>query len=192
MALLNNHSHCDDQRCTTYAGKKVSLHNPRFSWSKRPTFLTSHKVTVKLGKQIPDATYEGVSKSFWTESITKYTLTTINTRWEATQRVMAAKVTRLTHKIAIQMYLVTESCTICSFRSRRPVRKLLNTLSYEACFPSSVSMNIYGEVISNYKFIIIQLGGQFLCIISSSIHSSNVKYVSRHNFKNTHRRHIWR
>jgi hypothetical protein len=24
--------------------------------------------------------YEGVSKSFWTESITKYTLTTINTR----------------------------------------------------------------------------------------------------------------
>jgi hypothetical protein len=42
--------------------------------------------------------YEGVSRSFRTESITKYTLTTINTLWEATQRVMAAKLTRLTHK----------------------------------------------------------------------------------------------
>jgi hypothetical protein len=75
--------------------------------------------------------YEGVSRSFGTESITKYTLTTINTRWEATQRVMAAKLTRLTHKIAIQLHLVAESCTICSSRSRRPVRKLLDTLS---CF----------------------------------------------------------
>jgi hypothetical protein len=42
---------------------------------------------------------------------------------------MAAKVTRLTHKIAIQLYLVAENCTICSSRSRRPVRKLLDTPS---------------------------------------------------------------
>jgi hypothetical protein len=35
--------------------------------------------------------YKGVSKSFRTESITKYTLKTINTLREATQRVMAAK-----------------------------------------------------------------------------------------------------
>jgi hypothetical protein len=48
----------------------------------------------------------------------------INTRWEATQRIMAAKLTRLIHKIAIQLHLVAESCTICSSRSRRPVRKL--------------------------------------------------------------------
>jgi hypothetical protein len=45
--------------------------------------------------------YEGASKSFRNESITKYTLRTINTRWEATQRVMAAKHTRLTHEMAI-------------------------------------------------------------------------------------------
>jgi hypothetical protein len=32
---------------------------------------------------------------------------------------MAAKVTRLTDKIAIQQRLVAESCTICSSRSRR-------------------------------------------------------------------------
>jgi hypothetical protein len=75
----------------------------------------------------------GVSKSFRTESVTKYTLTTINTRWEATQMVMAAKLTRITHKIAIQLQLVAESWTICSSRSRRPVRKLLDTPSYNLC-----------------------------------------------------------
>jgi len=57
-------------------------------------------------------------------------LTTINTRWEATQRVMAAKLTRLAHKIAMQLNLVAESCINCSSRSRWPVRKLLDTPSY--------------------------------------------------------------
>jgi len=41
--------------------------------------------------------------------------------------VMAAKLTRLTHKIAIKLHLVGESCTIWSSLSRRPVRKLLVT-----------------------------------------------------------------
>jgi hypothetical protein len=69
--------------------------------------------------QATSVTYGGVSKSFRTESITKYN------HWEATQRDMAAKLTELTHKIAIQLHLVAERCTIC--RSRRPVRKLLHT-----------------------------------------------------------------
>jgi hypothetical protein len=43
---------------------------------------------------------------------------------------MVAKLTRLTHKIAIQLHLVAESCTICSSRSRRPVRKILDIKSY--------------------------------------------------------------
>jgi hypothetical protein len=43
---------------------------------------------------------------------------------------MAAKLTRLAHEIAIQLHLVAQNCTICSSRSRRPVRKLLNTPSY--------------------------------------------------------------
>jgi hypothetical protein len=74
--------------------------------------------------------HKGVSESFRTESITKYTLTTINTGWETTQMVMAEKLTRMTHKIAIQPpHLVAESCTICSSRYRRPVRKLLDTPS---------------------------------------------------------------
>jgi hypothetical protein len=43
---------------------------------------------------------------------------------------MAAKLTRLTHKIAIQLHLVAESCTIFSSHSRRSVWKLLDTPSY--------------------------------------------------------------
>jgi len=69
---------------------------------------------------------DGVSKSFRTESITKFMLTFPITRWEARQRVMASKLTRLTHKIAIQLDLVVESCTICNSGSTRTVRKLLD------------------------------------------------------------------
>jgi hypothetical protein len=56
--------------------------------------------------------YEGVSKSFRTESSTKWAK--INTRWEATQKAMAVKLTKLAHRIVIQLHLVAESCTICS------------------------------------------------------------------------------
>jgi hypothetical protein len=42
---------------------------------------------------------------------------------------MMAKLTRLTHKIAIELHLVAESCITCSSRSRWPVRKLLDTPS---------------------------------------------------------------
>jgi hypothetical protein len=37
-----------------------------------------------------------------------------------------------THKTAIQLHLVAESCTICSSRFRRPVRKLLDIHSYHS------------------------------------------------------------
>jgi hypothetical protein len=57
-------------------------------------------------------------------------ITIINTRWEATQRVMASKLSRLTYKIAIQLHIVAESCTICGSRSRWWDRKLLDTPSY--------------------------------------------------------------
>jgi hypothetical protein len=60
----------------------------------------------------------------------KYTLTFGITRRETTQRVMAVKLTRLTHKLAIQLHLVAEICTICSSRAKRSVRKLVETPSY--------------------------------------------------------------
>jgi hypothetical protein len=101
-------------------------------WEKCTVRCNEVKHTSKLAPIHPFVILDspGVSEYFRTESITNYTLTTINTRWEATQRVMAAKLTTLTHKIVIQLHLVAESSTICSFRSRRPVRKLLVTTSY--------------------------------------------------------------
>jgi hypothetical protein len=38
----------------------------------------------------------------------------------------------LTHSIVIPLHLVAESSTICSSRSRQPVRKLLDTPSYNS------------------------------------------------------------
>jgi len=61
-------------------------------------------------------------------------MTTTNTHWETTQRVMVAKLTRLTHKIAIQLHLVTESGTICSSHPRQSVLKLLDTPSQFSSF----------------------------------------------------------
>jgi hypothetical protein len=95
--------------------------------------------TPKLEEQPLSAVFDGLfgirecihKFPYWV--VTKYALTTINTRRVATQRVMAAKLIRPTHKIAIQLHLVTESCTICSSRSRWPVRKLLDTPSYTSC-----------------------------------------------------------
>jgi len=43
---------------------------------------------------------------------------------------MVAKLTRLTHKIAIQLHLLAENCTICTSLSRRPVQKILDSPSY--------------------------------------------------------------
>jgi hypothetical protein len=77
-------------------------------------------------------------------NLTKYTLTTINARWEVTQRVMVAYLTRLTHKIAIHLHLVAEICTICSSRSWRPVRKLLDTIMYISTPP----IRLHGMVLS--------------------------------------------
>jgi hypothetical protein len=95
---------------------------------KQPVSGADH--SPKFSAEVKKAwSYEGVSKCFRTDLITKHRLTTININLEATQRVMAAKPIRLAHKIAIQLHLVAESCTICSSRSRRPVRKLLDTLS---------------------------------------------------------------
>jgi hypothetical protein len=51
---------------------------------------------------------------------------------------METKLTRLTHKIAIQLHLVAENCTICSALS--PVRKLLDTPSYILIFTKVVTV----------------------------------------------------
>jgi hypothetical protein len=106
--------------------------------------------------------YECVSKTFRTELIMKYTPTFRITRCCPLQRVMAAKLTRLTHKIAIQLRLLAGSCTICSSRSRRPVRKLLDTLSYTSWY-----------VLIPYKGILLSVRSAFIEI--SAIRKSNMR-----------------
>jgi hypothetical protein len=108
---------------------ELVTHCPKHHWSQALQTDDQNTSTYDNSSSF-DLIYECVSKSLRTESIAKYTTTTTNTRRVATQRVMAAELTRLTHKIATQLYLVAESCTICSSRSRRPVRKLLDLPSY--------------------------------------------------------------
>jgi hypothetical protein len=109
-------------------------------WSTQVTKLLNMQSSSASHHFLPlRSKYKGVSKSVRTESITKYMFTT-NTRWEATQRVTAAKLTRPTHKIAIQLHPVAESSTICSSRFKRPVRKLLDTSLY-----SNISQKIWPE-----------------------------------------------
>jgi hypothetical protein len=62
---------------------------------------------------------------------------------------MVAKLARLTHKIAIQLHLVAESCTICSSRSRRQVRKLLDTPCHVN--PSS-SIHLHSDIMKTVWF----------------------------------------
>jgi hypothetical protein len=102
---------------------------------------TKNGKTAKIKKKRKSVTeknwirYQFFCHTLWT--IVKYeymrvypkvsglSLNEINNRWEATQVITAAKLTRLTHKIAIKLHLVAQSCIICSSCSRRPVRKPL-------------------------------------------------------------------
>jgi len=71
------------------------------------------------------------------------------------QSVMAPKLTRPTHKIVIQLHLVAESCTTCRSRSRRAVRKLLDTplrslcVSTTWCLDASIRMTVVCDRRSN-------------------------------------------
>jgi len=87
------------------------------------------KLSLCLTKHHAMNIYEGISKRFRTESITKYTLTFGITRCCPLQRVMETKLTRLTHKIVTQLHQLAESCATCCYCSRRPVRKLMHTPS---------------------------------------------------------------
>jgi hypothetical protein len=72
----------------------------------------------------------GCTQKFLGWVIMKYMPTFGITHCCPLQRVTVAKLTRLTEKVAIQLHLVAESCTICSSCSKWPVQKLLDTHSY--------------------------------------------------------------
>jgi hypothetical protein len=106
---------------TPAPGGQFSFHNHR----------THHTVVRGTHTQHGFFTYEGVSTSFRTDSITKiHSYNNKHSLRSNTKRVTAAKLTRLTHKIAIQLHLAAEIRTIRSSRSRRLVRKLLDTPGY--------------------------------------------------------------
>jgi hypothetical protein len=112
------------------------------------------------------------AKRYRTESITKQT-TIINNRWEAIQMVMAAKLklTRLSHKIAIQVHIVAESCTICRSRSRRSCGNFWihpRTLKYSQTPPSPPILNHFNPV---YPFKLYFPKIHFNIIFSSTYRS---------------------
>jgi hypothetical protein len=72
------------------------------SWARRIQSTSSRTVSPRpIWILCSQQGLRGLFESFRTELITKYTLTFGITRWEATQWFMAAKLTRLTHKITI-------------------------------------------------------------------------------------------
>jgi hypothetical protein len=117
----------------------------------------------------------------------KHTLTTISTRSEATQKVMAAKLTTLTHKIAIQLHLVAKNCTISSSRSTRPVRKLLNTPSYVlqiVCKLTLVGFGCHVGECSHLRLLTAFICWVMLCVACSRSTSTNdFAVVLRQGFK---------
>jgi hypothetical protein len=69
---------------------------------------------------------------------------------------MATKLTGLTHKIAIQLHLVSDSCTIRSSFSRCPVRKLLDTPSwYLKVFHGRFMMYVFQVIVRSHSVFIM-------------------------------------
>jgi hypothetical protein len=71
---------------------------------------------------------------------------------------MAAKLTRLTHKIAIQLHLVAESCATFSSRSRGPVRKLLDTPSYIVVIRIYSPTGNYSSYLKTQNSLLLNIG----------------------------------
>jgi hypothetical protein len=85
---------------------------------------------------------------------------------------MAAQLTKLTHKIVIQLHIVAESCTICGSRSRRPVRKLLDTPSYGEGSSLITNLHLICGKKKNYQDKNIGIYILFSCICYN--HCSNL------------------
>jgi len=71
---------------------------------------------------------------------------------------MAANMTRLTHKTAIQLHVAIERYTICSSRSRRKVGKLLDTPSYVRIIHFVQELNSKKVIYQKYarKYLLFQ------------------------------------
>jgi hypothetical protein len=96
---------------------------------------------------------------------------------------MTAKLTRLTHKIAIKLHVVTESCTICITCSRRPVRELLDTPSYiQITCSASCCHTIFLRSISSSSLVLSIFFSTFSfsiypCYMQFDIQSRSVTFI---------------
>jgi len=77
---------------------------------------------------------------------------------------MAAKLTRMTHKIVIQLHLVADSCTICCSCSRWPVQILLDMHFY-----AYRSLNKWSRKTQNYCCYYYYYFSFFLEILLTSL-----------------------
>jgi hypothetical protein len=99
---------------------------------------------------------------------------------------MAAKLTRLTQKIAIQLHLVAESCTIWSCRFMRPVHPRItfkprwnDRYIKESCLALTASLeSIYDEGSNSRSDVLVR------CAFSEliSYDALQVLIVTRHEF----------
>jgi hypothetical protein len=105
---------------------------------------------------------------------------TTNTHWEATQSAMATKFTRLTHKIAIQLHLVAQSYTISISRSRRPVRKLLDTPSFTPAAARNRTM-VFQPVSSDIFYRTVSGSSRYAEYEQMTTVNMNYQWVCRRN-----------
>jgi hypothetical protein len=95
---------------------------------------------------------------------------------------MAVKLTRMTHKIAIQLHLVVKSFTTWSSRSRWPVRKLLDTLvlcfkAYGICHTSS-----HTHLHDHWSSEVMNHGGETKCgrdLTDQTVHRRTCVIITR-------------
>jgi hypothetical protein len=93
---------------------------------------------------------------------------------------MAAKLNRLTHQIAIEMYLVAESCAIYSSRTRRPVGKLLDTPSYVLIFLLNI-VNLF-RTWKRRQHVLRNVASILLCFILQYASVFRIQYNEGQNY----------
>jgi hypothetical protein len=130
--------------------------------------------------------------------------TTTNTPGEATQSAIVAKLTRLTHKIAVQLHLVEHSSTICSSHSRQPVQKLQNTPSYTVLLHLMILFNtLCYEQAYRFGHSLYQFCDQHRAHYCMNDRHTSILYFrsiwhvnfgphwTRHNSKQNHKSGLW-
>jgi hypothetical protein len=106
-----------------------------------------------------------------------------------------AKLTRLTHKISIQLHLVAENFTICSSCSKRPVQKLLDgKVAIQLSLPGKMGagMNVV-EVVKEIIQLFWSMRSDHECIINVMepasghvSHPTGCMYQYTHTHTHTH------